>query len=830
MPLQVVSDGQIIKAEDLNQLINLLKGVDTYGVPVKLDEMANSDEYALVVCNNNGTTGKCLQVHDDAGNIMLEVNKTGVYLYKNEDTPTESIMIADEYHVTVTADEHYYALDVQQLDESDGMIFRCRDADGTVIFAVTKDGVTFNRQGTYYVTDPAYGAHGNGTDDDTVHIQAALTAAGAGETVYFPAGTYKITSALHVHNADIRVEGDGKALVFTDETGIVLFEVFTNRVCFRDLWVQGAITVGGGHETDTDSYGINFQDGLEDCRVDNCHFSQLHAGVRAMQHKDFHAAGNIMENVKWGFVLGNYAATVAAPGAGENVASQDKILLTTNGTAYADDGEFVYVVYADGTSEFLTIASHTSERLTCTTNLTGNITTGAKVIFCHTVTGDSYTIDKNNITCTISTATAARGIWLNYACHYVIAFNRVRGAGVSIHADHDIDEDFSRPSRSIISNDVDMSIIGGTYTAIAFNDVNYGNAPSGRATQYNAAIMNGRFSKVIGNIVRNYPCGVSRPAGLRSMLISGNSFVHCGHTPGTSRGIIDVPGVNTTVSMNLSIVDNTFYQSDIPDIWINGEVGGACAYEMHGVIVRGNNSYNCAQANIVIQKLVHSLIEGNILVDGCSAVANSDEASSFAIWEQDNNCCNVIRNNTIRYTTPGLKGYYQGISASLNSVIGDNVFHGLRNPATPVSCAGWVLGQQISNYIAAAPSGLLTHNATPDAGTWIIGTVVKNQPPVHEQPLGWVCTKSGTFGTLSAVTCNAVNGTKTLTCTGTITSVATGQHITVEHGAGGTTDLETVVVAVSGQTITIFDAVGGELTGMAVTWTVPTFLALDIVA
>lgn len=43
------------------------------------------------------------------------------------------------------------------------------------------------------VKDPAYGAVGDGTADDTVAIQAAITAAGNYGEVFFPTGSYKVT-------------------------------------------------------------------------------------------------------------------------------------------------------------------------------------------------------------------------------------------------------------------------------------------------------------------------------------------------------------------------------------------------------------------------------------------------------------------------------------------------------------------------------------------------------------------------------------------------------------------------------------------------------------
>ena len=58
---------------------------------------------------------------------------------------------------------------------------------------------------TTQISVASYGASGNGTDQTTA-IQAALNA-GAGKTVYFPAGTYLISSTLNIP-ANTRLLGD----------------------------------------------------------------------------------------------------------------------------------------------------------------------------------------------------------------------------------------------------------------------------------------------------------------------------------------------------------------------------------------------------------------------------------------------------------------------------------------------------------------------------------------------------------------------------------------------------------------------------------------------
>lgn len=53
----------------------------------------------------------------------------------------------------------------------------------------------------------AYGATGNGVTDDTAAVQAAINAAGGGNTVYFPHGNYCINGGIVVTNSSVRLTG-----------------------------------------------------------------------------------------------------------------------------------------------------------------------------------------------------------------------------------------------------------------------------------------------------------------------------------------------------------------------------------------------------------------------------------------------------------------------------------------------------------------------------------------------------------------------------------------------------------------------------------------------
>lgn len=73
----------------------------------------------------------------------------------------------------------------------------------------------------FNVTDPLYGATGDGVTDDTAEVQAAITACGTagGGVVYFPPGFYQITSSLAIAASKVRLRGSGRGVTTLRYTG-----------------------------------------------------------------------------------------------------------------------------------------------------------------------------------------------------------------------------------------------------------------------------------------------------------------------------------------------------------------------------------------------------------------------------------------------------------------------------------------------------------------------------------------------------------------------------------------------------------------------------------
>src|SRR5687768_16398480 len=67
----------------------------------------------------------------------------------------------------------------------------------TSLTDTTFEGYVNDRGGQVFnVTNPAYGAKGDGVTDDTSAINAAIAAAGVAGTLLFPAGTYRISAPI----------------------------------------------------------------------------------------------------------------------------------------------------------------------------------------------------------------------------------------------------------------------------------------------------------------------------------------------------------------------------------------------------------------------------------------------------------------------------------------------------------------------------------------------------------------------------------------------------------------------------------------------------------
>lgn len=97
-----------------------------------------------------------------------------------------------------------------------------------------------------YFNVKSYGAKGDGTTDDTTAIQAAITAASSGGVVFFPVGTYKISSPLTLSVASTALMGTGAGSTIIASSGFSGAQMILCSAANTGVW---DLAIQGGPST-----------------------------------------------------------------------------------------------------------------------------------------------------------------------------------------------------------------------------------------------------------------------------------------------------------------------------------------------------------------------------------------------------------------------------------------------------------------------------------------------------------------------------------------------------------------------------------------------------
>ena len=119
-----------------------------------------------------------------------------------------------------------------------------------------------------------FGAVGDGVTDDTAAIQAAVD---AGLDVYFPAGTYNITSTITITNSNTYLHGQtkGGASTITSSNDIEMFKVVGDYVLFEGFRMYNDSLHTKRH---IQSYGANHMM-VKECRIEGTGVPTTGSGI-----------------------------------------------------------------------------------------------------------------------------------------------------------------------------------------------------------------------------------------------------------------------------------------------------------------------------------------------------------------------------------------------------------------------------------------------------------------------------------------------------------------------------------------------------------------------
>lgn len=116
-----------------------------------------------------------------------------------------------------------------------------------------------------------FGAIGDGVTDDSSAIVSALAAVASGGTVYFPAGTYYISSNININQSNLTIEGNGIAKITHDTTASFdgLLRLNGDRITIRGMKIENTYTAGTVLQI-----GIELE-GSEHITIENCYFKNF---------------------------------------------------------------------------------------------------------------------------------------------------------------------------------------------------------------------------------------------------------------------------------------------------------------------------------------------------------------------------------------------------------------------------------------------------------------------------------------------------------------------------------------------------------------------------
>jgi parallel beta-helix repeat protein len=296
--------------------------------------------------------------------------------------------------------------------------------------------------------DEIFGAVGDGITDDTVAIQAALDAS-AGNYLYLPTGSYKISANLNVNVNGITFYGPGTLVATSTITGGMVLCLNGDNINIRDIsidgglvptgtWVRGIGASGSCNNVlienvrvfDTSFSGIDFTDN-EDVydhtrvKIINCNISNSGwVGINVCGVNDLEVSGNTISRT-------GYDAVAVWRSANARIRNNKISKATAPDIIYDGAGSYLGVEKGG----FIYIEPHDSECIISGNNCEDNINAGWDGI----IIGEAVSHEFSNISISHNVLKNCGGYGIDTTSNCSTVGNVVTGAvGAGIFCGNDL--------------------------------------------------------------------------------------------------------------------------------------------------------------------------------------------------------------------------------------------------------------------------------------------------------------------------------------------------------------------------------------------------------
>ena len=625
-----------------------------------------------------------------------------------------------------------------------------------------------------------YNATGNGTTDDTVSLQRALTAASPGSIIVMPPGTYGVRQAAATYaltpGNNLTIRGTAglttiKLLSATTDCCILGKNTEVDNLILEDIIFDGNSTIAA-----VETSGLWFGD-IRKITIRNCKFINFTRDGATLGLNFSKAPGNSsdvtvtecwFESITWNGVR-TYLNTRQYICRNQFIGFIHSPIDTNPQNILTNTSTIINHNYIENSTSWVVPYSSISlmgDYVECVGN---TIINGGEIVV-HQASGFSgHTLRTYKVLNNTIIDSATQGILVNQDINtdILVSGNTIRGAGASsILVFNGSPLGTTLVPTIITKNTIDDTSTDTTYL--------WADRPSAIDLEYANNVL------VEGNYVTT-----PRWAGIAIFGYARNITVRSNEVYG-HQGIAPTDSVYR-YGAGIIVCNNAPYSVTI----------------INNIVIDGNTVYNFL-TSLTTPTTQYSYAAG-------ISVSNEDTAiigPPAPILDHV-----TVRNNTV------IKGKGMGIQvrdAKFVTVEGNTVFAVFTD--TPI---------YIDSDSESSDSNKIDptfRSSAPANGSHRIGEAYHSAAPTPSGYIGWVCTASGTFGTLAGVTGGISISTSTLTVN-SATDLKVGQFITIV-GVTGTKE----IIGIAGTTITLNSDSDATVVAAAVAFAVPVFKGYGAIA